>query len=58
MTTDMRRALAYLAERSDLSGYLYVHGNTRRALERRGFAVRIGSGLYGLTSLGIGALNR
>lgn len=53
MTANMRTVLKYLADSPDLTGYLYVHRNTRVALLRRGLMVPLGSGLFGLTTLGL-----
>lgn len=53
MTAAMRRVVRYLATCPELTGQVYVHRNTRAALERRGMVVRLGAGLYGLTTLGL-----
>lgn len=56
MTANMRTALKHLADQPELTGPLYVHRNTRVALLRRGLMVPLGSGLFGLTTLGLWAV--
>lgn len=62
MSKHMRTVLVSLARQQERTaagiGYAWVHRNTREALERRGLAVYLGQGRWGVTTLGLRAIGQ